>query len=125
MSNINLLDYLDNPELIEHKDYGDVKALFHFPKNDKSVRIMVVFSKGISAAYYEDGRYSENSDREFRLKPKPKRIVKGYRKAVLYRRGMICTNANYWPTKELFESQWNHCTLLGDWEEIEYEIEED
>ena len=57
---------------------------------------------------------------------KPSVWLKGYRKAVLFRSGGIRISAerDYRSTKEEFERDWAGHTLLGEWQEVEYEIDE-
>ena len=47
-----------------------------------------------------------------------------YRKAVLYKDGSV-NEASYHPTKEVFLMVYSKHTLIGDWQEFTYEIEED
>lgn len=58
------------------------------------------------------------------IEVKKTKIVKGYRKIILRDSGSITTTADFQPSKDIFRSLWRYHTLIGDWEEISYEVEE-
>ena len=106
MEYVNLIDYLDKPEEIQHVGGSGVRAIHHFPERRSNLKIVVVFQNGDTESYSEDGRYSSccvNSS--FTLKPKPKKVVKGYRKAILIGDDKICKPNTFHPTKESFEER--------------------
>ena len=125
MEYVNLIDYVGKPELIQHVSRGDVLAVVHIPESDDDNSVLVVFQKGTTNRYFKDGRTTEASRQWFILRPKPKKKVKGYRKAVLFEGGGISNTSNYQPTKEIFEKILKGHTLLGEWQEVEYEVNDD
>jgi hypothetical protein len=121
---VRLIDYLDKPELIQHKDGRLVRAVHHFPNCAPGYRIVVVLEDGSSDTYYEDGRFiSGNIHRFFILRPKPKRKIIGWRKDILLDDGSIFTTACFAPTKEDFERIWSNRVLIGEWQKYEAEID--
>jgi len=125
MKYINLIDYVGKPELIQHVDGREVHALVHCPDSLSSLRMVVVFKNGGVSKYCEDGKHtSDSASSSFILRPNPKKVVKGYRKVVLCSSGSIDTDPLYRRTKEEFEKLYCYHTLLGEWQEVEYEIEE-
>lgn len=80
----NLLDYLDKPELIQHIDGTHVRAIHHFPDNQGDDQVVVVFEDGATGEYSRNGKYyGTNSTPAFILKPKEKKIVKGWTRVKL------------------------------------------
>ena len=119
---VRLIDYLDKPELIQRVDGEEVRALFHYPEASPDLRIIAVMCDGSTPKYYENGHCCSGDEHSsFILRPQPKKTVKGYRKAVMYHGGVII-NPPFYPTKEAFHKYWGDRTLLGDWEEIQYEV---
>lgn len=122
---INLIDYLDKPELVQHVDKGDVRALHHFQELGETNKILVVFENGAAYRYAEDGRYVTQGDGEFILKPKPKKTITGWRRGIIYPSGRFQTHPMFCPTKEDFKNYASNCKLFGPWESETIEIEED
>lgn len=58
MEHINLIDYLDRPELIQDINGGKVKALYHFPNNSPIRKILVIFEDGEAEYFSEEGVYA-------------------------------------------------------------------
>ena len=125
MQYINLIDYLDKPELIQHEDGTEVLELHHFPNNQPYARVLAVFVGGQAEFFNEVGNYSSDISRSFVLKPKPKKKITGWRRGVLYPNGGFLTSPCFLPTKAAFEKEWKPCTLFGPWESETIEIEED
>ena len=125
MEYINLIDYLDKPELIQHVDGEGVVALHHFPKNSPDKKVLVVFEKTEPLYYYKDGSYAQRGGRNFTLKPKPKRTITGWRRGILDSHGRFQTQPHFCPTKEDFKNYAVNCKLFGPWESKTIEIEED
>ena len=125
MKYINLIDYLDKPELIQHQSGKEVRALHHFPKMDQNSRVLAVFEDGHTNTYTEDGRVISTEDQNFILKPKPKRTTTGWRRGVLYPEGHFDKSPMFRPSKEDFIADFKGCTLFGPWESETIEIEED
>ena len=124
MQYINLIDYLDKPELIQSIGGDDVRALHHFPDVRGNNKVLVVFETGHTYRYAEDGRYTINGDRIFILKPKPKRTITGWRRGVLWTDGCFDKSPMFRPTKAEFERIYAGCALFGPWESETIEIEE-
>ena len=125
MEYINLIDYLDRPELIQHVDEEGVIALHHFPKNSPDKEVLVIFEETEPLYYYKDGRYEAGTDRLFILKPRPKRTITGWRRGVLYPEGHFDKAPIFRPSKEDFIADFKGCTLFGPWESETIEVEED
>jgi hypothetical protein len=69
---VNLIDYLDKPELIQDSDGGRVKALYHFPNENQYNKILVVFENGTFDRYSVNGRYDKDCKPCFYLIPSEK-----------------------------------------------------
>lgn len=119
----DLLEYLDRPELIQHKSGKQVRALHHFPKNGKSLEVLVVFEGGQTTFYYRDGSYLERgSDPQFVLIRKPKEVVTGWRRPVIIN-DRIILSSNALPTKEDFMRGYGDQNYeFGPWEQVTVEI---
>ena len=124
MEYINLTDYLDKPELIQHVDEEGVIALHHFPKNSPDKEVLVVFEETEPLYYHKDGRHKEGVGRMFILKPKPKITITGWRRGVLYPEGHFDKSPMFRPSKEDFKNYAVNCKLFGPWESETIEIEE-
>lgn len=122
---INLIDYLDKPELIQHEDGTEVLELHHFPNNQPYARVLAVFPGGQSEFSDEEGVFPGDNSRSFILKPKPKCTVTGWRRGIIYPSGRFQTHPMFCPTKEDFKNYASNCKLFGPWESETIEIEED
>jgi hypothetical protein len=126
MEYINLLNYLDKPELIQHIDNEGVIALHHFPKNSPDKEVLVVFEETEPLYYHKDGRHKEGVDRMFILKPKPKRTITGWRRGIIYPSGRFDPQPLFCPTRDDFIRNYaSNCTLFGPWESETVEVEEE
>lgn len=122
---MNLLDYLDKPEMLQHIDGEGILGLMDLGERGDGKRILIGFDNGFYGMYSLEGVSVGGSDPAIILKPKPKKVVKGYRKAVMYYSGNIKKDTIFRPSKEDFENYWyTKATPIGEWEEIEYEIQE-
>jgi hypothetical protein len=124
MEFINLIDYLDKPELIQHENGTGVRAIHHFPEKVPSERILVVFENGATNSYYTDGSFLEDKTKKFILKPKPKIAITGWRRGVLYPDGCFDKAPMFSPSKEAFVDSSKGFTLFGPWESETIEIED-
>lgn len=125
----NLLDYLDKPELIQHKDGANIRALHYFPYNNTCAQVLVVQENGSINRYGSDGKYlSSNATSSFILKPKEKKIVRGWRRKLIFKCGAISDIANAQATKEEFMDIWKNTAGIegfGPWEEVITEVFDD
>ena len=123
---INLIDYLDKPELIQSHDGRVIKALHYFPDNRHYERILVVFEDGRTYFFSEKGIYSDDKSRSFVLKPKPKKKITGWRKILHHKSdGSTGTDASWYPTKEQFLEAYKGCIFIGDWQHEEWEVDDE
>ena len=77
-------------------------------------------------SWTSDGNYINlRSDFRDLVEVKKTRKVEGWRKVVIFPNEAIQTGALYHPTKETFEGYYVGCQLIGDWQHIEYEIEDE
>ena len=126
MEYINLIDYLDKPELIQHNESGGgVRSIHHFPDKPKK-NVLVVFSDYSTEWYHESGQYEQGGRSCFFLKPKPKKTITGWRRGIFYNNsGCFAISPIFHPTKEEFKKAHKGCTLFGPWESETIEIDED
>ena len=125
MEYVRLIDYIDRPELVLHHNSGGVvKAISYFPDKPKK-NVLVVFSDYSTGWYYKSGRYSQDGECCFSLKPKSKEKVEGWRKTLLHSDGTIDEDATYYPTKEEFLKAYIGAKFLGEWKHVVYEIDEE
>lgn len=111
-------------------------------RSGKDVRIYSVDAGGdypVHGSYYStrygewsatswtaEGLYGKSGSHPLHLvEVKKTRKVEGWRKIVIFHNKAIQTEAQYHPTKEKFEGYYRDCTLIGDWQHIEYEIEDE
>lgn len=123
---MNLLDYLDKPERLQNV-YGHAVKSIQDRGPGRRERILVLYEHGDFQSVTLEGKQLsfEGPVPVIILKPKVKKKVRGYRKAVLFDDGALEAAPMYYPTKEAFEEHWKSETLIGEWQEVLYEIEED
>ena len=122
MKNVNLIDYLDKPELVKHEQYGDVRSLFYFPEAPEFMQIVVVFETGDFGAYATTGAYTAYHPSMFILKRK--KII-GWRRVVVYADGSFNDAPMFCQTKERFETKYANYKLVGPWEKREIDTDEE
>lgn len=122
---MNLLDYLDKPELLQHVDGEGVVGLIDMGEGEDGKRVLIGFDNGYYGMYSVEGIPVGDAEPCIILKPKPKRVVKGYRRVVLHEDGSITVPQKYLPSKADFVRDWFDAKeFMGEWQTIEYEIEE-
>lgn len=125
----NLLDFLDKPELIQHLDGTHVRAMHYFPDEQEHRQVVAVFEDGVIGRYCSNGKqFSKASISSFILKPKEKRIIRGWRRNLISKSGAIIKSADAQPTKKGFMRVWKHVSNVvgfGPWEEVVVEVCDD